>query len=219
MRALDGKLRLTDCADSETMLRLVQSVPSPHAEPFKLWLAQAGNEQLEAMHDPERAIADAHERAVHSYVNLGYSRDWADDRVDAIEVRLALTRTWQERGGERFAAILTALLHEHAFGLTPEQHKRLKQFAEDRDGRMRGELRDAMTRRELAIIRLAETIAQTEHEEQNSQGFEALRRDVEVAGDAAGIARRALEERTGRAVVVSTDMRQQRGLWSGEDER
>src|SRR3989338_7608746 len=148
MVAPDGKMRLTDAADTETLLRLIQSIPSPNAEPFKLWLARVGYERLEETADPELAI----NRALKTYLQKGYSREWINQRLKSIEIRKELTDEWQERGvkeGLEFA-ILTDEITEAWAGLTTKQYKNLK-------GLKKENLRDNMTNLELVLNMLAET--------------------------------------------------------------
>lgn len=148
MRAADGKMRLTSVADTEVMLRIIQSIPSPNAEPFKLWLARVGYERIEETHDPELAI----NRALQTYLRKGYSRNWINQRLKSIEIRKALTDEWETRGvkeGFEFA-ILTNEITKAWAGLTTKQYKNLK-------GLKKENLRDNMTNLELVLNMLAET--------------------------------------------------------------
>ncbi len=196
------------------MLRIVQSVPSPKAEPFKQWLAQVGNERIEETGDPEQGLVAARERAIRAYMTQGYSRQWAEQRVYGIEIRLRVTHEWQERGGEAFYALLTEMLHRGAFDISTQEHMALKDFTEGNDGRRTGELRDGMTIRELGVIAFAEAMAAAEHEEHDSHGIHALKRDVQVAGATAHEARLAVERITGQPVVSAINaMPQANTLW------
>jgi hypothetical protein len=193
MPSPDGKLRLTDAADEETLLRLIQSIPSPKAEPIKQWLARVGCERLEEMRDPELAA----DHLQQLYRQQGYSEAWIEQRMRTILTRDELTDEWRERGaheGKEFA-VLTDTIHHGTFDLKTSEHKKLKQI----DGRRN--LRDSMTELELALINLAEVAATTFHRERDSQGFTDLRRDANEAGEAGGEARAAVEARLGRPVV------------------
>jgi hypothetical protein len=193
MPAPDGKLRLTDAADEETLLRIIQSVPSPKAEPFKQWLARVGRERLEEMRDPSLAA----DRLQQMYRQQGYSEAWIEQRMRTILTRDELTDEWRTRGaaeGREFA-VLTDTIHEGTFDLKTADHKTLKQVGS------RHNLRDSMTELELALINLAEVTATTFHRERDSQGFGELRRDATDAGKAGGGARTAVEEQLGRPVV------------------
>lgn len=195
MPAADGKQRLTDAADTETLLRIIQSIPSPKAEPFKQWLAQVGAERLEEAENPELAA----DRMRQHYRALGYPDEWIDRRLQGIIVRDELTQEWRERGaeeGQQFA-ILTDILNHGTFDVTTAQHKAVKNL------RARHNLRDSMTTLELALTILAEETAKELHQVRESQGFGELRRDTGEAGEVGGAARRDIEQRTGRPVVSS----------------
>lgn len=193
MEAEDGKQRLTDCADAQTMLRIVQSIPSPKAEPVKHWLATIGAERIEEMENPALAI----ERARQYYLAQGYSAEWIDARLQGIVARDDLTAEWRERGAEegREFAILTDTLHRGAFDITTAEHKAVKTL------KKRDNLRDSMTALELALTTLAELTATAIHQAHDSQGFMQLQGDTREAGDVAGAARRDIEARTGQPVV------------------
>jgi hypothetical protein len=195
MPAPDGKLRATDAADAETLLRLVQSIPSPAAEPVKQWLARMGTERLEEMEAPERAL----ERARQYYAVQGYSADWIERRLQGIAARQELTDEWRSRGASEGGdfAHLSTILTTGAFGIREEEHKARKGL--DR----RHNLRDSMTSLELALTTLAEATASAIHQAHDSQGLPALRQDVREAGNVAGAARRDIEARTGQQVVSS----------------
>jgi len=158
MLAADGKMRLTDVADTEIILRLIQSIPSPNAEPFKLWLARVGYERIEETHDPELAI----NRALNTYFKKGYEKDWINQRLKSIEIRKALTDEWEKRGvkqGDEFA-ILTDDITLAWVGMNTREYKNFK-------GLKKGNLRDNMTNLELVLNMLAET-ATTEISEKES---------------------------------------------------
>ena len=193
MLAPDGKMRYTDAADQETLLRIIQSVPSPNAEPFKQWLARVGAERLDELENPGLAV----ERARELYKKQGYPEDWIERRIQGIIVRQGLTDEWRERGAEegREFAILTDILHRGTFGLKIEGHKAHKHL------KQRDNLRDSMTPLELALTTLAEATATEIHQVHYSEGFVELQTDVHDAGDVAGSARRDIEARTGRSVV------------------
>jgi hypothetical protein len=189
----DGKLRQTDTADAQTLLRIVQSIPSPAAEKVKQWLATVGTERLEEIEHPERAF----ERARHLYTRQGYSADWIEKRLQGMVARQELTEEWQARGAseERDFAPLTDVLTSGAFGIGEAEHKAVKGLARHDN------LRDSMTTLELALTTLAEATARVLHQTHNSQGAGALREDVREAGNVAGAARRDIEQRTGQQVV------------------
>jgi DNA-damage-inducible protein D len=193
MTAADGKQRLTDAADTETLLRIIQSIPSPKAEPFKQWLARVGTERLQELENP--ALAADHMRRL--YKQRGYSDEWIDKRLQGIVVRDELTTEWRERGaseGLEFA-ILTDVLHRGTFDLSTEKHKAVKHLAK------RDNLRDSMTSLELALTMLSEATSTVLHQAHDSQGFDALQTDAHEAGDVAGAARQDIEARTGQPVV------------------
>lgn len=193
LKSPDGRFRLTDTANRQTLLRLIQSVPSPRAEPFRLWLAQVGEERLEEIEHPEAAI----ERVREMYRAKGYDDAWIEARIKNDLIRNELTDEWKERGAKEGVeyAILTNELSKGTFGLTVQAHKDYKLLP------TRANLRDHMTPIELALTSLSEATAITYHRERDSQGFPALKRDATDAGEAAGDARRALEARMGRPVV------------------
>lgn len=193
MPAPDGKLRLTDAADEETLLRIIQSIPSPKAEPFKQWLALVGRERLEEMRDPALAA----DRLQQVYRQQGYSEAWIEQRMRTILTRDELTDEWHARGAQegREFAVLTDTIHEGTFDLKTADHKHFKQVG------ARHNLRDSMTELELALINLAEVAATTFHRERDSQGFGELHRDATDAGKAGGGARAAVEAQLGRPVV------------------
>ena len=194
MTAADGKKRLTDVADTELLLRIIQSIPSPKAEPFKLWLAQVGRERIEETIDPELTI----DRALETYLKKGYSREWINQRLQAIQVRKELTDEWDARGvqmGKEYA-ILTDEITKAWSGMNTRQYKNLK-------GLKKENLRDNMTTLELVLNMLAEA---TTTEISKQKAPEGLRENVEVArsgGKVAGDARKAIERQTGVPVITS----------------
>lgn len=194
MLAADGKMRKTDVADVEQLLRLVQSIPSPKAEPFKLWLAQVGSERIQETIDPELSI----DRALETYARKGYSREWVNQRLQAIQVRKELTDEWQNRGVQKGLeyAILTDEITRAWSGLSTREYKRLK-------GLKKENLRDNMSTTEIVLNMLAETSTTDISREEQPQTFAENRAVAQKGGEVAGIARRALEERTGRPVVTS----------------
>ena len=194
MTATDGKKRLTDVADTEQLLRIIQSIPSPKAEPFKLWLAQVGRERIEETIDPELTI----DRALETYLKKGYSREWINQRLQAIQVRKELTDEWDARGVQKGVeyAILTDEITKAWSGMNTRQYKNLK-------GLKKENLRDNMTTLELVLNMLAEA---TTTEISKQKAPEGLRENVEVArsgGKVAGDARKAIEQQTGVPVITS----------------
>ena len=199
MTAADGKKRLTDVADTEQLLRIIQSIPSPKAEPFKMWLAQVGRERIEETIDPELTI----ERALETYQRKGYSREWINQRLQAIQVRKELTDEWDARGVQRGIeyAILTDEISRAWSGMTTRQYKRLK-------GLKKESLRDNMTTLELVLNMLAEATT-TEISKQKEP--ETFAENVEIAragGKVAGDARKAVETQTGVPVITSQNAAQ-----------
>ena len=194
MTASDGKKRLTDVADTEQLLRIIQSIPSPKAEPFKLWLAQVGRERIEETIDPELTI----DRALETYLRKGYSHEWINQRLQAIQVRKELTDEWDARGVQKGVeyAILTDEITKAWSGMNTRQYKNLK-------GLKKENLRDNMTTLELVLNMLAEA---TTTEISRQKAPEGLRENVEVArsgGKVAGDARKAIERQTGVPVITS----------------
>ena len=199
MKAADGKRRLTDVANTEQLLRIIQSIPSKKAEPFKLWLAEIGRERIEETLDPERIA----ERLVATYERKGYTREWINQRLQAIQVRKELTDEWQDRGVQKGVeyAILTDEITRAWSGMSTRQYKRLK-------GLKKENLRDNMTTTELVLNMLAETsttdISKAEQPQSFSENMDVARKGGEVAG----IARKALEERTGKPVITAKNATQ-----------
>lgn len=199
MTAADGRKRWTDVATTEQLLRIIQSIPSPKAEPFKLWLAQVGRERIEETIDPEQAI----DRALETYQRKGYSDEWIHQRLLSIRVRNALTEEWQKNGvqkGREFA-ILTDEITKAWSGMSTRQYKNLK-------GLKKENLRDNMSDMELILNMLAET---TTTEVSKQQKPSTLTENIEVArsgGEAAAEARKAVEKRTGKSVITSQNAAQ-----------
>ena len=194
MTAADGKKRLTDVATTEQLLRIIQSIPSPKAEPFKLWLAEVGRERIEETIDPELTI----DRALETYLKKGYSREWINQRLQAIQVRKELTDEWQDRGVQKGAefAILADEITRAWSGMTTRQYKKLK-------GLKKENLRDNMTTTEIVLNMLAETSTTDISKETKPQNFEENVQVARQGGEVAGIARQALEQRTGKPVITS----------------
>ena len=199
MRSADGKRYNTDVADTEQLLRIIQSIPSPKAEPFKLWLAQVGRERIEETIDPELTI----DRALETYLKKDYSREWINQRLQAIQVRKELTDEWDARGVQKGVeyAILTDEITKAWSGMNTRQYKNLK-------GLKKENLRDNMTTLELVLNMLAEA---TTTEISKQKAPEGLRENVEVArsgGKVAGDARKAIEQQTGVPVITSQNAAQ-----------
>ena len=199
MRSADGKRYNTDVADTEQLLRIIQSIPSPKAEPFKLWLAQVGRERIEETIDPELTI----DRALETYLKKGYSREWINQRLQAIQVRKELTDEWDARGVQKGVeyAILTDEITKAWSGMNTRQYKNLK-------GLKKENLRDNMTTLELVLNMLAKA---TTTEISKQKALEGLRENIEVArsgGKVAGDARKAIEQQTGVPVITSKNAAQ-----------
>lgn len=194
MTATDGKKRLTDVADTEQLLRIIQSIPSPKAEPFKLWLAQVGRERIEETIDPERR-STAHWK---TYLKKGYSREWINQRLQAIQVRKELTDEWDTRGVQKGVeyAILTDEITKAWSGMSTRQYKNLK-------GLKKENLRDNMTTLELVLNMLAEATTTEISKQKAPATFSENLSVAREGGEAAGIARKAVEERTGVPVISS----------------
>ena len=188
----DGKMRLTDVATTEQLLRLIQSVPSKKAEPFKLWLAEVGRQRLEQLQDPELSI----EQAIRDYRRLGYSEAWINQRIKTIEVRKGLTDEWK-RGGmqeERDYAILTDIISKAWSGMTTREYKQHK-------GLRKESLRDNMTNVELMLNGLAEAAATELSQRENPQGFSENAQIAQRGGNVAHVAREQLEHELGTTVI------------------
>ena len=206
MTAADGKKRLTDVATTEHLLRIIQSIPSPKAEPFKLWLAEVGRERIEETIDPEQAI----DRALETYLKKGYTREWINQRLQAIQVRKELTDEWQDRGVKKDVeyAILTDEITRAWSGMTTRQYKKLK-------GLKKENLRDNMSTTEIILNMLAETSTKDISQASKPETFEE---NIEVArrgGNVAGIAKQALEAETGKPVITSQNAAQLNAVVTG----
>lgn len=199
MVAADGKKRKVQAANTEGILRIIQSIPSPKAEPFKLWLAQVGRERIEETIDPEQAI----DRALETYLKKGYTEDWVHQRILSIRVRNELTAEWQTRGVEQGKeyAILTDEITKAWSGMTTRQYKNLK-------GLKKENLRDNMSTTEIILNMLAETSTRDISAAEKPQGFSESMKIARQGGEVAGIARKALEERTGAPVITSKNAAQ-----------
>ena len=196
MKAEDGKLRETDCASAETLLRIIQSIPSPKAEPFKRWLAKVGYERIQEIEDPE--LATKRTRAL--YKAKGYSDDWIEKRVRGIAIREELTDEWQKRGVKEGVeyAILTNEIAEATFGVKTAEHKKLKELKKANN------LRDHMNDLELIFSMLGEASTTAIARSKDTQGFNENKQAAQEGGKVAGGARRELEEQT-RKSVISTE--------------
>ncbi len=193
MIAEDGKMRETDVADTEVMLRLVQSIPSPNAEPFKLWLAKVGYERLEETADPELAI----NRALKTYLAKGYSLNWINQRLKSIEIRKDLTDEWEKCGvkeGLEFA-ILTDEISKAWTGMTTREYKNLKDLKKEN-------LRDNMTNLELVLNMLAETATTEISKKEEPKGLDSSREVAKEGGEIAGNARKQIEKKIGKSVLT-----------------
>ena len=199
MTAADGKKRLTDVADTEQLLRIIQSVPSPKAEPFKLWLAQIGRERIEETIDPELTI----ERALETYLKKGYTREWINQRLQAIQVRKELTDEWDARGVQKGVeyAILTDEISRAWSGMSTRQYKNLK-------GLKKENLRDNMTTLELVLNMLAEATTTEFSKQKAPESFSDNIAIARAGGKVAGDARKAIEEQTGVSVITSKNAAQ-----------
>jgi hypothetical protein len=194
MQAPDGKMRLTDVADTEQLFRLIQSIPSPKAEPFKLWLAKVASERLDEMQDPELSI----DRALENYMNLGYSESWINQRLKSIEIRKELTDEWKNRGlkeGAQFAT-LTDIITKAWAGKTTKEYKMLK-------GLKKENLRDNMSNTELILNMLAEASTKDISAAVKPAGFEASKKVAKQGGNVAKVALKELEAKTGKKVVTA----------------
>ncbi len=190
--ASDGKMRLTDVANTEQLLRLIQSIPSPNAEPFKVWLAKVGYERIEETEDPEKAF----DRAMETYLKKGYSKNWINQRIKSIEIRKELTDEWELRGAKKGLeyAILTDEITQAWTGLTTKQYKNLKDLKKEN-------LRDNMTNLELVLNMLAETSTTELSKEQKPKTLSENRNVAKKGGSVAGVARKDLEKKLGKSVI------------------
>ena len=194
LKAPDGKMRLTDVADMQGIFRIIQSVPSPKAEPFKMWLAEVGKERIDEIIDPELTI----DRALEGYARKGYSREWINQRLQDIQVRKELTDTWQDHGvkaGNEYA-ILTNEISKAWSGMTTREYKDFK-------GLKKENLRDNMSTTELILNMLAETATKDIAEATNPQGLEENKQVAQDGGSIASDARKSIEDRTGKPVITS----------------
>ncbi|MCK9368628.1 Bro-N domain-containing protein [Candidatus Dojkabacteria bacterium] len=192
MLAADGKMRTTDCFATQDLLRIIQSIPSPKAEPFKLWLAKVGNERIDETADPEKAF----ERAMRTYLAKGYSREWINQRLKSIEIRKDLTDEWEERGikeGMEFA-ILTDDITKGWSGLSVKEYKNLK-------GLKKEGLRDNMTNMELVLNMLSETVTTEISKKEKPKTFQKNRDVAKRGGKIGGKARKNIEIELGKSVV------------------
>ena len=194
LRAADGKLRLTDVADTEQLFRLIQSVPSPKAEPFKLWMAQVASTRLEQMQDPEKSI----DQAVMDYKRLGYSDAWINQRIKSIEIRKELTDEWARTGvqqGMQYASLTDIITREWS-GMSTKQYKQFK-------GLKKESLRDNMTNMEIALNMLAEASATELSKQRDPKGFSQQKQIAKDGGSVAKVARNQLEKKLGHGVITS----------------
>lgn len=194
MIAKDGKNRLTDCANRQTIFRLIQSIPSPNAEPFKQWFAQLAEERIQEIIDPSLAI----ERARQTYLKKGYDEEWTNTRIKGIGARNDLTNEWKKRGAvsTRDYGILTDEISKGTFGITTGEHKALKRIGKQ-------SLRDNMSAMELALMTLAEVTTTEIHKTNDSQGMDELKQDAKDGGEIASVTRKNIEAKLGKQVVTS----------------
>jgi hypothetical protein len=200
--APDGKLRATNCANTEGLFRIIQSIPSPKAEPFKRWLAQVGYERVKEIENPELAMG----RMQDLYEKKGYPKAWIDKRLRGIAVRQDLTDEWKERGvaSRNEFAILTNEIMQGAFDLKVDEYKQVKSLA-------RENLRDHMTDIELILTMLAEATTTELHRDRDSHGMEILKKDAKDGGAVAGRTRKDIEQQTGKPVISSDNFKQLAG--------
>jgi hypothetical protein len=199
MLAADGKMRLTDVADTEQLFRLIQSIPSPKAEPFKLWLAQVARERIDEIEDPEIGI----DRLMETYLRKGYSTAWINQRLKSIEIRKDLTDEWDNRGvkkGQEYA-ILTDEISKAWSGFTTKQYKLFKNLKKEN-------LRDHMTNLELVLNMLAEATTTEISKEKNPATFEDSRKIAKQGGTIAGNTRKEIEAKTGKKIVSKLNAKQ-----------
>lgn len=196
MPAPDGKMRETDCANTEGILRIIQSIPSPKAEPLKRWLAKVGYERMQEIENPELAT----KRTRLIYRLKGYSEDWIEKRMRGIAIREELTDEWQKRGArdERDYEILTAEISKATFGITPSEYKKIK-------GLKRQNLRDHMDDFELILTMLSERTTTEIHRTKDTKGLLRLKDDARAGGQIAGTARKQIERKIGRSVILDNN--------------
>ena len=198
LKSPDGRFRLTDTANRLTLLRIIQAIPSPRAEPVRLWLAKVGDERIEEVENPEAAL----ERVRETYRAKGYDARWIEERIKNDLIRNALTDEWKERGAQGSEySILTNVISEGTFGISVEAHKKYKLLPQTQ----KTNLRDHMTYLELALSSLGEATAVTLHQSRDSQGFGELQQDAVEAGEVGGEARKSIEQRTKQPVVSPTN--------------
>lgn len=193
MQAPDGKMRMTDVVDTEQLLRLIQSIPSPKAEPFKQWLAKVGYERIEESQDPEKSI----DRAMENYMKLGYSKEWINQRLKSIEIRKDLTDEWENRGvkkGQEFA-VLTDIITQAWSGKTVREYKAFKELKKEN-------LRDNMTNLELVLNMLAEATTTEISKEKNPETLDENKEIARQGGTVAGNTRKEIESKTGKPIVT-----------------
>ena len=198
MQSSDGKFYKTDVADTEQLFRLIQSVPSPNAEPFKLWLARVGSERIDEIEDPEKGI----DRLMETYLRKGYSKNWINQRLKSIEVRKELTDEWETRGvkkGQEYA-ILTDEITQAWSGYTTKQYKKFKELK-------RENLRDHMTNLELVLNMLAEATTTEISKEKDPKTFKDSRKIAKQGGTIAGNTRKEIEAKTGKKVISKQNAR------------
>lgn len=208
MKAPDGKMRLSDVADTEQLFRLIQSIPSSKAEPFKLWLARTASERLDEMHDPELSI----DRSLQQYMKLGYSENWINQRLKSIEIRKELTDEWKKRGlkeGEQFAT-LTDIITKTWSDKTTREYKIFK-------GLKKENLRDNMTNTELILNMLAEASTKDISESLRPNNFEESKKAAKQGGNVAKVARKELEAKTGKKVVSPVSAKKMIGIENNKD--
>jgi len=203
MVASDGKMRETDVGDTETMLRLIQSIPSPKVEPFKLWLARVGRERIDEMIDPEKAI----DRAMRTYLKKGYTREWINQRLKGVEVRKDLTDEWEVRGvkkGVEFAILTNEITEAWTGGLKIKDYKKFKELKKEN-------LRDNMTNLELVLNMLAEATTTEISQKKEPKTFKQNKKVARQGGEVAGNARKEIEKKTGSRVITRKNTSQLRG--------
>ena len=199
MIAADGKMRLTDIADTEQLFRLIQSIPSKKAEPFKLWLAQVGRERIDEIEDPEKGI----DRLMETYLRKGYSKEWINQRLKSIEVRKELTDEWENRGvkkGQEFAILIDEITKAWS-GFTTKQYKIYKELKKEN-------LRDHMSNLELVLNMLAEATTTEISKEKSPKTFKDSKKIANQGGTIAGNTRREIEEKTGKMVITKKNAKQ-----------
>lgn len=208
LKASDGKMRIADVADTEQLLRLIQSIPSPKAEPFKMWLAKVGRERIDELADPELTI----DRALETYLKQGYSQNWINQRLKSIEIRKGLTDEWEKSGiqkGQEFA-ILTDEITRAWTGMDTRQYKKLKDLKKEN-------LRDNMTNMELVLNMLAEVSTTEISKTHNPKGLEENKKVARAGGKVAEKARKELEDKTGRPVITGKNAKDLKKITKAED--